>query len=186
MNSRLSTQPPVAVGSRRGAFVLSDRVNSAGPAIVIPKGFRRMPSGHNPGAKLVLQGLSKTDFEKLMAEIFARMGFHVDLYRPAKDDGIDFLAIDIGQNTPVIKAVQCKHPDIPTTGNKARTLPVTTVREIYGVAKANDLNGAIAVTSSTYSPEAKKFADLKPEEIQVSNAEDISKWIMKYRWNKDE
>jgi len=134
----------------------------------------------------VLQGLSKTDFEKLMAEIFARMGFHVDLYRPAKDDGIDFLAIDIGQNTPIIKAVQCKHPDIPTTGNKARTLPVTTVREIYGVAKANDLNGAIAITSSTYSPEAKQFADLKPEEIQVSNAEDISKWIMRYRWNKDE
>ena len=137
----------------------------------------------NPEA---LQDLTKTDFERLMAEIFARMGFHVDLYRPSKDDGIDFLAVDIGQGDPIIKAVQCKHPDTPANGKKPRTLPVTTVREIYGVAKANDLAGAIALTSSTYSPEAKRFAELKPEEIQVANAGDISKWVRKYRWCEGE
>jgi hypothetical protein len=49
-----------------------------------------------------------------------------------------------------------------------------------------DLAGAIALTSSTYSPEAKRFADMKPEEIQVGNAEDICRWIRKYRWYEDE
>lgn len=137
----------------------------------------------NPEALL---DISKSDFERLMAELFARMGFHVDLYRTSKDDGIDFLAVDIGQGDPIIKAVQCKHPNKPAAGKKARTLPAATVREIYGVAKANNLAGAIAITSSTYSPDAKRFADLRPDEIQVKNAEDICRWIRNYRWSKDE
>jgi len=134
----------------------------------------------------VLQDITRNDFERLMAEIFARMGFHVDLYRASKDDGIDFLAVDVGKGEIVIKAVQCKHPDKGKEGKKARTLPAATVREIYGVAKANNLGGAIAITSSTYSPEAKRFAELKPDEIQVANAKDICHWIRHYRWAKDE
>ena len=100
-----------------------------------------------------------------MAELFTRKGFHVDLYRSSKDDGIAFLRVDIEKPDPVIFCVQCKHPDMAGEGKKRRTLPVATVREIYGVAKAHDLQGCIAVTSSSYTPDAKKFADLKPEEI---------------------
>ena len=134
----------------------------------------------------VLIGLGKTDFEALTAELFARMGFDVDLYRGSKDDGIDFLKIDTGEGDPIITCVQCKHPDKLEGGKKRRTLPVATVREIYGVAKAHDLAGCLAITSSAYTPEAKKFADLKPEEISIANAEDIITWIRQYRWNKDE
>lgn len=134
----------------------------------------------------VLQDLTKTQFEQLIAELFARMGFHVDLYRPTKDDGIDLLRIDLDKGDPIIFSVQCKHPDKVALDKKRRPLPVATVREIYGVAKANNLHGAIAVTSSTYTPEARKFAELKPEEIQVANAEDIINWVKQYRWNIDE
>jgi hypothetical protein len=134
----------------------------------------------------VLQDLSKTQFEELMAELFARMGFHIDLYRASKDDGIDFLMIDIDKKSRAIFCVQCKHPDKALRGGKRRALAVATVREIYGVAKANNLHGAIAVTSSNYTSGAKKFAELKPEEIQVANAEDVINWIKQYRWNTDE
>jgi hypothetical protein len=134
----------------------------------------------------VLLDLSKRDFEKLMAELFARMGFEVDLYRASKDGGIDFLAVDPGEVDPIIIAAQCKHPDRPVGDKKPTSLPVTTVREIYGVAKANDLAGAIAITSTRYSPEAKSFADLKPEEISLADREDILAWVRRYRWNKGE
>ena len=83
--------------------------------------------------------------------------------------------------------MQCKHPDsVRASGKKSRTLPVTTVREVYGVAKANDLSGGIAITSAEYSPEAKQFSELKPHEIEVYDRSDILKWIQKFRWNTDE
>lgn len=138
----------------------------------------------NPEALLAL---SKSDFEALTAELFARRGFEVDLLRSSKDDGIDFLAIR-NEDTPqpVILAVQTKHPDLKAPGKKRTTLPVATVREIYGVAKAWNLDGAVAVTSSTYSPEAKRFADMKPEEIELANAANVIEWAKLYRWNADE
>ncbi len=137
----------------------------------------------NPDA---LEDLSKQDFERLMAELFARMGFEVDLYRLSKDGGIDFLAVKTDKGDPVIYAVQCKHPDKAKPGRRRRSLPVATVREIYGVAKHEDLAGAIAITSSTYTPEAKRFADEKPSEISVADERDVWKWVQKYRWASDE
>ena len=131
--------------------------------------------------------VSKTDFEGLVAELFARRGFEVDLFRPSKDDGIDFLALR-NEDTPepLIYAVQTKHPDAKVDGKKRKALPVSTVREIYGVAKAWNLHGAIAVTSSTYSPEARRFAEMKPKEIEVRSAADIVEWARRYRWNVNE
>jgi len=137
----------------------------------------------NPEA---LEDVTKDDFESLLAELFARKGFDVDLYRGSKDDGIDFLKVDTDKGDPIIVCVQCKHPDKTKSGKKRRPLPVATVREIYGVAKAHNLDGCIAITSSTYTPAAKKFADLKPDEISIGNVEDILGWVRKYRWNTDE
>lgn len=138
----------------------------------------------NPEA---LSQVSRGDFEALCAELFVSRGFEVDLYRKTKDGGIDFLALKTEKADPMIFAVQCKHPDSHrTSGKGARALPVTTVREVYGVAKANDLSGGIAITSAQYSPEAKKFAELKPDEIAVYDQSDILKWIETFRWNTDE
>jgi len=133
-----------------------------------------------------LARLGKRQFEEFAAEIFARRGFEVDLFRMSKDDGIDFLAVR-NEDTlePLIFAVQTKHPDI-LADRKRKSLPVATVREIYGVAKAWNLRGGIAITSTVYSREARKFAERKPDEIQLVNAEDLIEWARKYRWNRDE
>lgn len=133
----------------------------------------------------VLGDISKRDFEKLVAELFARMGFETELFRSSKDGGIDFLAIKFENGDPIIICVQCKHPDL--RANKARrALPVTTVREIYGVAKANDSSCCIAITSGTYSPDAKAFSNKKPDEIMLADGKDVLSWVVKYRWNNDE
>ena len=134
----------------------------------------------------VLEDITKRDFEALMAELFARKGFDVDLYRGTKDDGIDFLSIKADYGDPMIFCVDCKHPDKAKVSGKRRSLPVKTVREIYGVAKGHNLHGCIAITSSTYSSEAKKFAELKGDEISVVNAKDVLAWLQQYRWNNDE
>lgn len=131
--------------------------------------------------------LSKEDFEALCAELFVTRGFEVELYRKVKDGGIDFLALRTDGTDPMIFAVQCKHPDAQRASGKGpRTLSVATVREVYGVAKANSLSGGIAITSAEYSLEAKRFTELKPDEIAVHNHNDVLKWVENFRWNSDE
>lgn len=136
----------------------------------------------NPEA---LPTVSHDDFEALCAEVFARRGFQVDLFRASSDGGIDFLAVEDGSEDPIIFAVQCKQPE-ERTGKARRALGRPTVQQIYGAAKAWDLAGAIAISGSTYSPHARAFADLKPAEIKVYNSTDLLAWISKYRWNMDE
>jgi HJR/Mrr/RecB family endonuclease len=52
-----------------------------------------------------LPSVSHADFESLCAELFARRGFKVDLFRQTGDGGIDFLALDDGRQT---RASRCK------------------------------------------------------------------------------
>jgi hypothetical protein len=174
---------------------------SIGFGVMYSRRHREDPDGRKPVREFVADSLigaiadnpealltvSKTDFEALVAELFARRGFEVDLLRPSKDDGIDFLAVR-NEDTPepLVLAVQTKHPNAKEDGEKRSALPVSTVREIYGVAKAWNLHGAVAVTSSTYSTEAKRFAEMKPAEIEVVDAAVIIEWTRRYRWNKDE
>lgn len=136
----------------------------------------------NPEA---LPTVSHVDFEGLCAEIFARRGFQVDLFRATADGGIDFLAVEDGDADPVIFAVQCKQPE-ERIGKGRRSLGRPTLQQIYGAAKAWDLAGAVAISGSTYSAQAKAFADIKPAEMKVYNSTDLLEWIAKYRWNRDE
>lgn len=132
-----------------------------------------------------LRSVSKDDFEGLCAEIFFRRGFEVDLFRGTQDGGIDFLAVKGEEIDPIIYAVQCKQADL-RPGKRRRSLGRPVVQQIYGAAKAWDLNGAIAISGSTYSPQARKFTENKPNEIAVYDEGDILDWVQKYRWNPDE
>jgi hypothetical protein len=132
----------------------------------------------------VLNNLSKEDFESLVAELFVRKGFEVDLYRPTKDEGIDFLAIRGDREDPFIFAVQVKHPDTTEEGRNKILVPV--VREIYGVSKYYGLQNAVVVTSGFFSRGAKAFQQGKPDEIQLHDREALLEWIFKFRWNPDE
>lgn len=136
----------------------------------------------NPDA---LCSVSKSDFESLCAELFIRRGFEVDLYRASKDGGIDFVAFREETVDPFILAVQCKQPDL-RPGKSRKSLGAPVVQQIYGAAKAWDLSGAVALSGSSYSKDAKSFADNKPGEIFLYDQDDITDWIRKYRWNEDE
>ncbi|WP_181164975.1 restriction endonuclease [Mesorhizobium sp. B2-9-1] len=136
----------------------------------------------NPEA---LPSVSSDDFEQLCAEIFARRGFKVDLFRRTGDGGIDFLAVQDERTDPTIFAVQVKQPQ-ERAGKARRSVGRPVVQQIYGAAKAWDMKGGIVVSGSTYSQEAKTFAEIKPEEMKVHDGKAVLEWIMKYRWNEDE
>lgn len=134
----------------------------------------------------VLDDLSKGDFERLAAELFARMGFEVDLFRESKDDGIDFLAVRSDEVAPFVLVAQCKHPDSPAGEKKRRKVGVALMRELYGTAMWNDVPGCVMITSSEFTRGAKSFADAKPDQIKLANRAALLGWIKQYRWNADE
>jgi hypothetical protein len=136
----------------------------------------------NPEA---LPGVSPSDFEALCAELFVRRGFEVDLFRGSRDGGIDFLALKDERVDPIILAVQVKQPQ-QRGGKSRRSLGRPVVQQIYGAATAWDLQGAVAISGASYSPEARAFAELKPGEMKVHDGKEVLEWITRYRWNEDE
>jgi Restriction endonuclease len=136
----------------------------------------------NPEA---LPAVSHENFESLCAEVFARRGFKVDLFRGSSDGGIDFLALQDERTDPLIMAVQVKQPDEREVKPR-RSVGRPVLQQIYGAAKAWDLKGGILISGSTYSRAAKAFAELKPAEMRVYNGQDVLDWITRYRWNEDE
>ena len=108
-------------------------------------------------------------------------------------DRMRLLALDVTRPESIAAAIEAAGPVDVLVNNAGIGLvgafeatPVATVREIYGVAKAGDMHGGIAITSSTYSVAAKQFAAKKPEEIRVAGGEDVVNWVRQYRWNSDE
>ena len=130
----------------------------------------------------LIDDVNSRDFEKLIAEIYARMGYEIELRRYSKDGGLDFLAITNEENDPYIIIVQCKHPITKST------IGVKFVRELYGVAKHKSIDAkqSILVTSSKFSPKAEKFAMETQNEILLHDGKKVLEWIYKYRWNRDE
>ncbi len=94
--------------------------------------------------------LSWHDFELLVGQYFRELGYSVAETNFGADGGVD-LRVKDGAETYL---VQCKLW-------KASKVPVTVVRELYGVMMAEGASGAIVVTSGEFTPDAKGFAEGK-------------------------
>lgn len=94
--------------------------------------------------------LSWHDFELLVGQYFRELGYSVAETSFGADGGVD-LRVKDGAD---IYLVQCKLW-------KASKVPVTVVRELYGVMMAEGASGAIVVTSGEFTPDAKRFAEGK-------------------------
>src|SRR5712691_7073724 len=101
-------------------------------------------------------GLTWSQFERLMAEFYRRKGATVTPRGgPMADGGVDLnLTYPSGQRL----IVQCKHW-------KNRQVGVTPLREIWGVLDDEKADGAIFVTSGSFTADALAFARGKQLEL---------------------
>jgi restriction system protein len=123
--------------------------------------FTSLKSGHlfksiqKNGAHQTVQDLSWQDFEFLLSEWFKKQGYSTELTGGGgADGGIDIKLYKDNQ----LYLVQCKH-------YKAWKVPVTTVRELYGVMAAEKAIGGFIVTSGRFTPEAHTFIQGKQIEL---------------------
>jgi restriction system protein len=99
--------------------------------------------------KPAIRSMSWRDFERLVGEVFRRLGFTVSGFGgQGPDGGVDLGLTKNGQRY----LVQCKHW-------RKRQVGVTVVRELNGVVSAQGAHGGFVVTCGEFSREAREFAE---------------------------
>ncbi|HET9342879.1 MAG TPA: restriction endonuclease [Candidatus Eremiobacteraceae bacterium] len=104
-----------------------------------------------------LAGLTPSDFEALMTNLFEKMGLETRLTRPSRDGGVDCVAWDkreILGGKVVVQAKRYRH-----------TVGVGAVRDLYGTMINEGAAKGILVTTSHYGKSAYEFAQNKPLEL---------------------
>ena len=114
-------------------------------------------------------------YEILIYEILRSQGFNVELGPGRGDGGIDIKMFQRDPIGDVLTAVQVKRyrPD--------RKITLQAVQALYGAATANDIQNSVFVTTSDYSPSAKKFAARENVSMKLYTSSDVRKWCNQAR-----
>jgi uncharacterized membrane protein YqaE (UPF0057 family) len=104
-----------------------------------------------------LNTMDPLQFEALIRHLLERMGFQASLTKASHDGGIDIEAVN---PQPVVGGkllVQCKRYD--------QVVGAAAVRDLYGAVTDARATKGILVTTSHFSPDARRFAEGKPIEL---------------------
>jgi len=124
--------------------------------------------------------ISTREFEQIIAEIFKRQGFDVTLTKRTRDGGKDVIAINknaLGLETSYF--IECKRHALESK------VDVGIVREVYGVhSSRNGPNKSIIATTSTFTPDAIKYASTELRsrwDMELKDINDVLLWIRNYK-----
>ena len=119
----------------------------------------------------VLFQISPRKFEEVIAELFHKKGFHVELTRMTCDGGKDIIAVHEHFNIRTKYIIECKR--------YAQTNKVSLglVQRLLGVKISEAANKAILATTSTFTRTARAFASNHLWDLDLKDYDDIVKWI---------
>lgn len=122
----------------------------------------------------LIRKIDPRKFEELIAHVFSRAGFGVELTKQTRDGGFDILAIrdDLGIRAKYI--IECKRYA------ETNHVSVDLVRNLYGVQMATGANKSILATTSTFTPDAKKFAtatQMTEWAMDLKDYDDVMDWV---------
>ena len=128
----------------------------------------------------LMRELSSTEFDDVVSEIFRAKGFNVALTKRTRDGGKDIIAIHtdaLGISNKYF--IECKRY---SEDNK---VGVELVRALHGVKNTKDgPNKVILVTTSTFTSEAKKFAEHEAHskwDITLADYYTLIDWLDGYK-----
>ncbi|MEH1805426.1 restriction endonuclease [Nostoc sp.] len=175
----------------REAFVKQNSYEYWSDQFYLSSGIYANPSDQNAAIALLLNKIStnseilrdiptKTDwrvFEEIVAEIFRKFGYEIELTKKTRDGGKDIIALrKNGSEITERLLIECKHWQAK--------IDVKSIRSLIGVAVTqNELpTGIILATTSTFTEDAK---ELKINfnisiELDLKDYDDILHWIGDY------
>jgi len=112
-------------------------------------------------------------FEEIIAEIFNKFGYDVELTMPTRDGGRDVIAIQ-KREVYVKYLIECKRPDQNTK------IGIGPVRSLYGVQQDERATKAILATTAFFTAPAKLFFERHKWELEPRDYNGIIEWIKQY------
>ena len=99
----------------------------------------------------LVYNMSPRQFEELIAELYDKLGYKVELTKTTRDGGKDIIIYSDGPTGHNMYYVECK------MYKKDNKIDVELVRSFYGVVEASRATAGILVTSSSFTKDAKEF-----------------------------
>jgi restriction system protein len=120
-----------------------------------------------------IRAISHRAFEELIAHLFERFGYSVELTSQTRDGGRDIIAIKQTEvNAKYL--IECKHPE---TDKKIGIAPV---RELFAVKVDEKATKAILATTSYLTRDAELFVERHKWELEVQDFDGVMKWVKAY------
>lgn len=122
-----------------------------------------------------IYGLAPDTFEELICDRFIARGFELRRVGATnrKDGGIDIFFWPLGKTAiPYLGVAQVKHHRSKNIHEGPRT-----VREFAGTLAALPINVGVIVTNTSFTPDARWFANERAKLIQFRENEDITRWL---------
>jgi HJR/Mrr/RecB family endonuclease len=118
--------------------------------------------------------LSPRQFEELVAELFLREGFEVEITPERKDGGRDLLAVKHSDLGAHLYLAECKRY------SPNRPVGVEYVRALYGVLETERATRGIIATTSYFTKGAQTLSQDLKWRIGLKNYIDLQAWIKKH------
>lgn len=118
-----------------------------------------------------LYKLSSRRFEELIAEIFMRKGYDVELTPATRDGGKDIYVAYKNDFGSFLYIVECKKY------NPNHKVGVSVLRDLYGVLSKEKATYGIAVTTSYFSKPAKEFQQELQFQMSLKDFDSIKQWL---------
>jgi len=118
--------------------------------------------------------LSPRQFEELVAELFLREGFEVEITPERKDGGRDVLAVKHSDLGAHLYLAECKRY------SSERPVGVEYVRALYGVVEVERATRGIIATTSYFTKGAQTLSQDLKWRIGLKNYIDLQAWIKKH------
>lgn len=118
--------------------------------------------------------ISPRKFEEIIAELFFKKGFEVELTKQTRDGGRDIIAISKEMDVRTKYLIECKRYAM------TRNISIGVVQRLLGVKVAESANKAILATTSGFTKDARKFANSHLWDLDLKDHKDIMTWIRTY------
>lgn len=122
-----------------------------------------------------LRQLTSDAFEVLICERLEHFGYafaRVGRHSFQRDGGIDLIAWPRSALVPTLIAVQAKH-----TTRVGRQIGPQAVRDLVGATRQHGLSAGLLVTNTTFSPDARWFAEKEPMLVRLRDITDLRRWL---------
>lgn len=127
------------------------------------------------GSPNIIYSIKSREFEELIAFVFKKAGFEVQLTKQTRDGGRDIIALKYDLGIPLKYIIECKR------WANDRPVSVDIVRSLYGVQMQEGANKSVVATTSYFSPEAKEFSNIINTtrwHMSLKDHNDVMEWLL--------